>query len=87
MHCLLAALFLAFSAAALAGHSVIHAGAGAEQCMLCASHADPQGAGPVVAAPVLVDPGLQTTPGIQGDVHLPGGSEFSPQPRAPPAIS
>ncbi|MFT5138607.1 MAG: hypothetical protein ACI9H8_000161 [Lysobacterales bacterium] len=40
-HYLALAVVLAFGVMVLAGHSTLHSQSGVEQCLMCASHADP----------------------------------------------
>jgi hypothetical protein len=43
-HYLALAVVLAFGVLVLAGHSSLHSQSGVEQCLMCASHADPASA-------------------------------------------
>jgi hypothetical protein len=61
--CWLLALVLATGVVAFAGHSALHAGNGVEQCLVCASHFDPQK--PVQVQAGFVNSGLQ-----QGSLDL-----------------
>jgi hypothetical protein len=80
-------LLLAFSTVTLTAHAVVHADAGAEQCLLCASHA---GAEPVVAGDppgVPVVAGHRLIPEPVGDVPRPVKLARLPETRAPPVPS
>lgn len=85
-HCLLV-LMLAVSTIALTAHGVVHADAGAEQCLLCASHA---GAGPAaVGEPqgfMLVEE-RRVAPEAFHSQSSRAPSVPLPEPRAPPRNS
>lgn len=87
LNCLLMAIVLAFGVATLAGHSALHANTGAENCLICASHADLGAAAFMQAHQVPVDVGPHPEPGVISRNLLPDSSELKPRSRAPPSVS